>query len=70
MSGTYYVCEKCGNFFVAAFNTRKVLQCPYCGAMAAFPCRNGAELNIAVEAVEMRNKLSARINKMKGGDFS
>ena len=70
MSSTYYVCEKCGNFFIATFNSRKTLQCPYCGAMAAFPCRHGAELNVAVEAVKLRNNLSERINKMKGCDFS
>ena len=67
-----YVCEKCGDFFFTAkiSPNRKTLQCPYCGALAAFPCKTSEELDIAVEAVKMRNNISARINRMKGGDFS
>ena len=70
----YYVCEKCGESFIVELNEikemRKTLQCPFCGAMAAFPCKTSEELDIAVEAVKMRNNVSARINRMKGGDFS
>ena len=66
-----YVCEKCGDFFyVEDSHNRKILQCPYCGAMAAFPCKTSRELDIAIEAVKMRDEMSARINRMKGGDFS
>lgn len=66
---TYYVCEKCGEYFLGSIRARKILQCPYCGALAAFKCKNSNEANIAIEAVKLRNEMSARINKMKGGNF-
>lgn len=66
-----FVCEKCGDFFfVSDSHNRKTLQCPFCGSLAAFKCKTSKELDIAVEAVKMRNGMSARINRMKGGDFS
>ena len=70
----YYVCEKCGESFIVELNEikemRKTLQCPFCGAMAAFLCRDPKNAAVAIEAVKMRNNVSARINRMKGGDFS
>lgn len=68
MTDTYYVCEKCGDFFIAGFNTRKTLQCPFCGAMAAFPCKDEHDANIAIEAVKVRDNMSALINRIKSGD--
>lgn len=69
----YYVCEKCGEDFITELEedkeVRKTLQCPFCGAMAAFLCRDVNEAVRAIDAVKMRNNISARINRMKGGDF-
>ena len=70
----YYVCEKCGESFIIELEegkeVRNILQCPFCGAMAAFLCIDLNEVMIAIDAVRMRNEMSARINRMKGGDFS
>ncbi len=69
MSFVYYVCEKCGEDFLGSIHARKILQCPYCGALAAFKCKNSNEAKMAMEAVIMRNRLSEQINKMKSGDY-